>query len=86
MLALVPASSVDWLLLARTTMLGFAYLPARTTDATLPHGLSWLQPAFRNGVSPVVLAGTTIWLVVLMWRAHRGVPRDQQPDPLQCVG
>jgi len=86
MLALVPASSVDWLLLARTTMLGFAYLPARTTDATLPHGLSWLQPAFRNGVSPVVLAGTAIWLVVLMWRAHRGVPRDQQPDPLQCVG
>jgi hypothetical protein len=86
LLAMVPASGVDWLLLARTTVLGFAYLPARTADVTLPHGLSWLQPAFRNGLSPVVLAITAIWLVVLMWRVHRGAPRDQQPDPVQCVG
>jgi hypothetical protein len=69
LLALVPASDVDWLLLARTAALGFAYLPARTADVTLPHGLDWLQPVFRHGVAPVVLTVATAWLVVLMWRA-----------------
>jgi hypothetical protein len=69
LLALVPASDVDWLLLARTAALGFAYLPARTRDVTLPHGLNWLQPVFRHGMAPVVLAGAIVWLVVLMWRA-----------------
>jgi hypothetical protein len=86
LLALVPASDVDWLLLARTTALGFAYLPARETHVTLPHGLHWVQPVFRNGLSPVVLAVTAIWLAVLMWRAYRGAPRDQDPDPVSCLG
>jgi hypothetical protein len=86
LLALVPASDVDWLLLARTTMLGFAYLPARETHVTLPLGLHWVQPVFRNGVSPVVLTVTTVWLVLLMWRAYRGAPRDQHPDPVSCLG
>jgi hypothetical protein len=86
LLALVPASDVDWLLLARTTALGFAYLPARETYANLPPGLHWVQPVFRNGLAPVVLAVTAIWLVVLIWRAHRGVPRDQHPDPVSCLG
>lgn len=66
LLALVPASDLDWLVLARTAALGFAYLPARTADVTLPHGLSWLQPVFRNGVAPVVLAVAAAWLAVLM--------------------
>jgi len=88
LLALVPASDVDWLLLARTTALGFAYLPARIiiSPSTMPHGLHWVQPVFRNGVAPVVLAVTASWLVVLIWRAHRGVPRDQHPDPVSCLG
>jgi hypothetical protein len=86
LLALVPASDVDWLLVARTTALGFAYLPARETHVTLPHGLHWVQPVFRNGVSPVVLTVTTVWLVLLMWRVYRGAPRDQQPDPVSCLG
>jgi hypothetical protein len=86
LLALVPASGVDWLLVARTTMLGFAYLPARESHVTLPMGLHWVQPVFRNGVSPVVLTVTTVWLVLLMWRAYRGAPRDQHPDPVSCLG
>jgi hypothetical protein len=88
LLALVPASELDWLLLARTTALGFAYLPARTVvsnlpraiDLKLPHGLSWIQPVFRNGVSPVVLAVTTAGLVVLLWQAgkKRGAASDAE--------
>jgi len=65
-LALVPASGLDWLMLARTAALGLAYLPARTADVTLPHGLHWVQPVFRNGVAPVVLLCATVWLVVII--------------------
>jgi hypothetical protein len=79
LLPLVPLASaagggvvdgICWLLLARTAALGFGYLPARQTDATLPPGLSWLQPVLRHGVTPVVLAGTTVLLVILMVRAR----------------
>jgi len=81
---LVPAAgagAVDgicWLLLARTAALGFGYLPARQTDATLPSGLSWLQPVLRHGVTPVILAGTTVLLVVLMVRSR---PRTGPSGP-----
>jgi len=62
------AERIGWLLLARTTALGFGYLPAREADATLPAGLGWLQPVIRHGVTPAVLAAVTVWLVVLMRR------------------
>ena len=62
---------VCWLLLARTAALGFGYLPARQADATLPHGLSWLQPVIRHGVTPAILAAATVLLVVLMLRTQR---------------
>jgi len=65
------ADGVAWLLLARTTALGFGYLPARQADAVLPRGLSWLQPVVRHGVTPAVLAAATVWLMVLMVRSRR---------------
>jgi hypothetical protein len=70
-LGTAAADGICWLLLARTTALGFGYLPARQTDATLPRGLSWLQPVIRHGVTPAVLAAATVWLVVLMLRTRR---------------
>jgi hypothetical protein len=83
---LVSAPVVDgigWLLLARTAALGFGYLPAREADVTMPPGLTWLQPVIRHGVTPAVLAGATVWLVVLMvrsGRARRAEPKDPE-DP-----
>jgi hypothetical protein len=65
------AEGAGWLLLARTTALGFGYLPARQTDAALPRGLSWLQPVVRHGVTPAVLAAATVLLAVLMVRSRR---------------
>ncbi len=76
LVAMAPAAGagvvegICWLLLARTAALGFGYLPARQTDAALPPGLSWLQPVLRHGVTPVILAGTTVLLVVLMVRSR----------------
>ncbi len=64
------AEGAGLLLLARTTALGFAYLPARQADAVLPRGLSWLQPVVRHGVTPAVLAAAAVWLVVLMVRSR----------------
>jgi hypothetical protein len=72
---LVPVvETVGWLLLARTAALGFGYLPARQTDAALPPGLGWLQPVVRHGITPAVLAVTTVWLVFLMLRARPSAP------------
>jgi hypothetical protein len=87
LLPLVPLASaagagvvegICWLLLARTVALGFGSLPARQTDAALPPGLSWLQPVLRHGVTPVILAGTTVLLVVLMLRSR---PRRRPATP-----
>ena len=64
------ADGAGWLLLARTTALGFGYLPARQADAVLPRGLSWLQPVVRHGVTPAVLAAAAVWLAVLMVRSR----------------
>jgi hypothetical protein len=71
-LALVPTTGLDWLMLARTTALGLAYLPARTADVTLPHGLRWVQPLLRNGVSPVVLTGIVAGLIVITIGSRTG--------------
>jgi hypothetical protein len=82
LLPLVPlagdgiAEGLGWLLLARTTALGFGYLPARQTDAPLPSGLGWLQPVIRHGITPAILAGATVWLVVLMVRSRHAGWRD----------
>ena len=86
LLPLVPlgaaaADGICWLLLARTTALAFGYLPARQADATLPSGLSWLQPVIRHGVTPAILTVAAVWLAVLMLRARRTgrlAPRGQQ--------
>jgi hypothetical protein len=82
LLPLVPlapggaAEALGWILLARTTALGFGYLPARQADAALPPGLGWMQPVIRHGVTPAVLAAATVWLVFLMLR----VGRELDPD------
>ena len=77
-----PVEVLGWLLLARTTALGFGYLPARQADAPLPSGLGWLQPVVRHGVTPAVLAVATAWLVVLMVRSRRAM----QTDPPEAGG
>ena len=81
------AEAAGWLLLARTTALGFGYLPARQADAALPRGLSWLQPVVRHGVTPAILAVATVWLMVLMVRTRRsrGPAAAEASDPWPAV-
>ena len=96
LLPLVPlapggtAEALGWILLARTTALGFGYLPARQADAALPPGLGWLQPVIRHGVTPAVLTAATVWLVFLMLRPRLPAPawpvrEDPPPAPQSCA-
>jgi hypothetical protein len=61
--------ALDWLMLARTTALGFGYLPAR--GLTMPSGLAWLRPVFRNAVSPLALLTILVILLLLLLRRPR---------------
>jgi hypothetical protein len=65
LLALVPASRFDGLLLARTTVLALGYLPAR--QVRLP-GLEWLVTVVRSELLPPALALLTAGLVIACLR------------------
>jgi hypothetical protein len=76
-LALLAWSRFDWLLLARTSVLALAYLPARDPRlAGLPHRLDWLITGVRAQVTPWVL---TLTLIALIVAAARWSPRAQAP-------
>jgi hypothetical protein len=63
LIALLPASELDWLLLARTSALGFGYLTGAA--GTAPAGLGWLEPVVRTGAVQVVLLTCTIALILV---------------------
>lgn len=75
-LAFLPWSRFDWFLLARTTALSLAYLPARTPDV-LPENLKWLVTGVRATFMPFVMATV---LGVLIWTCLR-TPRRPAPAP-----
>ena len=72
LLPLIAASSLDWLLLARTAALGIGYLPARAAGVVIPPGLGWLQSVVRTGVTPAILAIVIVWLIVDLRREASG--------------
>jgi hypothetical protein len=81
LLALLPFSRLDWLMLARTAALAFGYLPGRTV--LMPTGLGWLRTVVRTGVTPVVLLAVTVALVIMLWprrAAPVAAPSDGNPD------
>jgi hypothetical protein len=74
LIALLPWSRLDWLLLARTTALAFGYLPARVI--TMPAGLGWLRTVVRTGITPVVLLAVVVALVVMLWPSRPAASRQ----------
>jgi len=67
-----PWAALDWLVLARTTVLAFGYLPAR--GIALPPGLTWTRTVVRSGVIPLLLLALTVLLVVVL--RSRGSERN----------
>ena len=78
LLALLPFSRLDWLLLARTAALAVGYLPGRTV--VMPADLGWLRTVVRGGITPVILLGVTVALVVMLW------PRRSAPVTRPATG
>ncbi|MEV0400491.1 hypothetical protein [Actinoallomurus sp. NPDC050550] len=73
-------SRIDGLLLARTTVLVLAYLPARDPRlAGLPHALDWLVTGVRSRVTPAVLTALLMALVVVAVRARRAPAPVRSP-------
>jgi hypothetical protein len=74
LLALLPATRFDWLMLARTAALAIGYLPAR--GIPLPDGLAWLETVVRTAITPAALA--VIVILAIFWlrpgRRERLVP------------
>ncbi|HET9898585.1 MAG TPA: hypothetical protein VFQ44_26985 [Streptosporangiaceae bacterium] len=66
MLALMPATRFDWLMVARTAALAIGYLPAR--GISLPVGLGWLQTVVRTAITPAALL--VILILAVSWRRH----------------
>lgn len=60
-----PWPVLQWLLLARTTILGLAYLPAR--GIAMPGGLTWLRSVVRTDLAPVALLAVLVLLIVALW-------------------
>jgi hypothetical protein len=69
LLAMLPASRLDWLLLARTTALAVGYLPAR--GLPLPAGLGWLETVVRTAITPAVLLAVLVLAIAWLWRGDR---------------
>jgi hypothetical protein len=85
LLPLIAASSLDWLLLARTAALGIGYLPARAAGVVIPPGLGWLQSVVRTGVTPAILAIVVVWLIVTLRRPRAGTAQPSAPPPTPTV-
>lgn len=80
-LALLPWSRFDWVLLAHTAGLSLAYLPARDPKLIgLPDDLSWLVTTVRPQIIPWLLTAVLGWLVVTALRPPRP---DPAPGPVR---
>jgi hypothetical protein len=87
-LAMLPWSGLDWLLLARTTVLSLGYLPARRADVIhLPGSLRWLERDVRPNVIPWLLTAILAALVlVCLRRAYGGFPRPRRGAAARSAG
>jgi hypothetical protein len=75
LLALLPASAIDWLVLASTVSLAVGYLPARSIS--MPAGLGWLRSGIRTGVTPALLLVIAVLLVLTLRGLRAGRAADE---------
>ena len=75
LLAVLPASRFDWLMLARTTALAIGYLPAR--GIPLPVGLGWLETVVRTAITPAGLL--VVVVLAIAWLRQAGTIRVATP-------
>jgi hypothetical protein len=85
LLAVMPATRLDWIALARAGLASLAELPGVTFYAVLrPAWLSEVNGSIAHGLVPVALLATTaalIWLCVTRRWVPAGDPRGPGPGP-----
>ncbi len=87
LLALLPWTRFDWVLLAHTGALSLAYLPARAPELIrLPDGLTWLFTVVRPTVIPWTLLAVLVALVVLCLRSGRAPASGSPPRASAASG
>jgi hypothetical protein len=69
LLAVLPASRFDWLMIARTAALAIGYLPAR--GIAVPAGLGWLETVVRTAITPAALAVIVVLAIAWLWPGRR---------------
>lgn len=80
LLALLPWSRIDWILLAHTAALSAAYLPARAPERIgMPDDLSWLFTVVRPWVIPLTLIGILAALTAACLRPGGPSPTTGRP-------
>ncbi len=83
LLALVPRSWLDYVMVARISLLSLAYLPARQFDQ--PTGSEWLVDVVRSQVVPWLLLGVVVFLLVRLPRVSAvrplSVPSPESRSP-----
>lgn len=80
LLALLPWTRIDWILLAHTTALSLAYLPARApARIRLPDDLEWLFTVVRPTVIPWTLLAILTALVAACLRSADRSPASGAP-------
>ncbi len=83
LLALVPRSWLDYVLVARISLLSLAYLPARQFDQ--PAGSEWLVEVVRSQVVPWLLLVVVVFLLVRLPRVSAvrppSVPSPESRSP-----
>jgi len=80
LLALLPWTRIDWILLAHTTALSLAYLPARApARIRLPDDLEWLFTVVRPTVVPWTLLAILTALVAACLRSSGRSPATGAP-------
>ncbi|TDD89595.1 DUF2029 domain-containing protein [Actinomadura darangshiensis] len=80
LLALLPWTRIDWILLAHTTALSLAYLPARApARIRLPDDLEWLFTVVRPTVIPWTLLAILTALVAACLRSADRSPATGAP-------
>lgn len=71
LLAPLPRSRFDYVLLARTVVISLAYLPARVVP--LPADLNWLLTVGRAQIAPWLMLAILLALVLVAWRGPKAV-------------